>query len=204
MARSLDTTFTSEKNAQTSRPVYIYTVHSFDGTKNLCLTNYDSDIVYNGITYSAFPINHDNIGENNTGEIPSVRVSISNVSRLIQAYLETYELRRKKVTIRMIWANQLADTDAYTDDIYYIDSYTADQNNVVFTLKSKFDLMGLELPGRKFSRNNCSWVFKGAECKYAGSESSCVKTLTRCRELSNTVNYGGVPGVPSKRIFGSW
>ena len=129
------------------------------------------------------------------------------MSRLIQAYLEddeTYTFRGKKVTIKRVWRDQLGDGDAYTDDVYYIDSYSADQNNVTFTLTSKFDVLDVELPARKYSRNYCAWKFKSTECGYAGTETVCNKTLTRCRVLENQLRFGGFPAVPSKRIYGGW
>jgi len=200
--RNIDTTFKTEKNKQENRPVFLYTVYNYDGEgNNLYFAEYDQDVVYNGITYQKFPITHEYIAENTQGEIDAVKVKLANISRLIQAYLEQYDFRGKKVSIKMVWADQLDDPDAYIEDIYYIDSITADQDNVEFTLTSKFDVLDLELPTRRYSRNYCSWKFKSSECGYTGPETSCNKTLQRCRELGNVKRFGGFPSIPSKRIF---
>jgi len=205
MPRTLDTTFTSEKNKETNQPVFLYIIHEYDGTNNLYLAEYNTDIVYGGISYSSFPISHEFVNENTQGEVVAVKVKVSNVSRLIQAYLEAYDgLRRKKVTIRQVFANQLADADAYTDNVYYIDEIVADQTNVEFNLTSKFDILDITLPYRVYSRNYCGWKFGSTECGYSGSETTCDKTLTRCRVLENQERFGGFPSVPSKRIFASW
>jgi len=201
MPRDLSNTFRTEKNKQTNKPINLYTIKEYDGAADLRFAEYDSDVTYLGDVYSKFPLTHENISENTQGEIDHVTVTISNISRLIQGYLENYDLRGKKVIIRKVWANQLADPNAYTDSIYYIDSYTADENNVVFTLSSKFDVLDLELPARRYSRNYCSWKFKSSECGYAGVETSCDKTLQRCRELSNQIRFGGFPSIPTRRIF---
>jgi len=201
MPRDLSNTFRTEKNKQTNKPINLYTIKEYDGANDLRFAEYDSDVTYQGDVYSKFPLTHENISENTQGEIDHVTVTVSNISRLIQGYLESYDLRGKKVIIRKVWANQLADPNAYTDSIYYIDSYTADENNVVFTLSSKFDVLDLELPARRYSRNYCSWKFKSAECGYAGAETSCDKTLQRCRELSNQIRFGGFPSIPTRRIF---
>ncbi len=38
----------------------------------------------------------------------------------------------------------------------------------------------------------CRWrVFKGTECTYAGGETWCDRTYTRCVDLGNTANFGG-------------
>jgi lambda family phage minor tail protein L len=205
MPRDIDTTFTSEKNAQTNKPIFLYTVYDYDGNnKNLNFAEYDSDVVYDDITYSAFPITHEVISENISGEIPSVNVTISNISRFLQAHLEAYDFRNKKVSIKQVWADQLADTDAYIEDVYYIDSYTAGEAHVGFVLTSKLDILSVSIPARHYSRNYCQWKFKSTECGYSSSETACNKTLTRCRELSNQERFGGFPAIPSRRIFGGW
>ena len=202
MPRDTNAVFKQEKAKETNQPIFLYTIFDYDGSNDLYWAEYDTDIVYDGITYIRFPIKHDFIGENTQGEIDAVRVTLGNVSRLIQAYLENNDFRGKKVRILQVWANQLADADAYIEDIYYIDSYTADQNNVQFSLTSKFDVLDLELPARKYSRNYCGWKeFKGPECGYSGVETECNRTLARCRELGNQKRFGGFPSIPSRRIF---
>ena len=206
MARTLSSVFKSEKNKKENKPVYLYTIHDYDGnSNNLNLTGYrGDDIMYKDITYTSFPISYEYISENTKGEITGVVVKLSNVSRLIQAYLENYDFRKKKVTIRQAFVNQLNEPDAYIQDVYYIDSYTADSLNVEFKLTSKFDILDVELPFRKFSRNYCSWKFKSSECGYSGGETVCNKTLTRCRQLGNQRRIGSFPAIPSKRIYAGW
>ena len=44
----------------------------------------------------------------------------------------------------------------------------------------------------------CRWkVFKGTECAYAGGETWCDRTYTRCTALLNTANFGGFRWLPS-------
>ena len=200
--RELNDTFKQEKNKAENQPVFLYTIYDYDNAgSNLYFAEYDSDVTYGGITYQRFPLRHEFVSENSKGEINAVKVRLSNVSRLIQAYLENYDFRGKKVSIKMVFANELSDPDAYIEDIFYIDSYTAMQEEVEFTLAGKFDVLSFELPGRRYSRNYCSFKFKSAECGYSGAETSCNKTLQRCRELGNQRRFGGFPAVPSRRIF---
>lgn len=200
--REIDSTFTQEKNKKENQPIFLYTIYDYDGEgSNLYFAGCDVDITYDGVLYTRFPITHEHIGENTKGEIDTVKVTVSNVSRLIQAYLEANDFRGRKVTIMQVWLNKLDDPDASITDTYYVDSYVADQNNASFTLTSKFDVLDLELPARKYSRNYCGFKFKDIECGYSGSETECNKTLQRCRELSNQLRFGGFPSVPSKRIY---
>jgi phage-related protein len=144
--RTVDAAFTTEKNKASNQPIFLYTIYDYDGSStNLYFAEYDTDIKYpaiTGITYIKYPITHDYVSENTSGEIDSVKVRISNVSREIQAYLETYDLRGKKVVIKIVFANQLADADVYLNDTYYIDSYTADQQVIEFTLSGKMEVWG--------------------------------------------------------------
>jgi lambda family phage minor tail protein L len=201
MPRDLSNNFRIEKNKSANKPINLYLIEKYNGTDDLRLAEYDSDVTYAGDLYTRFPITHENISENTQGEVDQVSVTLANISRIIQGYLESYDLRGKKVIIRKVLADNLSDPSARTDFIYYIDHYTADEKNVTFVLSSKFVVLDLELPGRRFSRNYCSWKFKSSECAYAGVESTCNKTLQRCRELSNQLRFGGFPSIPSRRIF---
>ena len=101
----------------------------------------------------------------------------------------------------MVFADQLADTSAYVEHIYYIDTYTADEKVVTFSLTSLLDVLQVTLPCEKFLRNQCRHTFKSSECGYSGGETECNKTLQRCRELDNNSRYGGFPSIPIRRIW---
>lgn len=201
MPRIINDTFKTEKAKPENAPIFLYILEKYDGTNDLYFAGYDDDITFQNILYMKFPISHEFIGENNQGQIDQVKVRLGNISRLIQSYLEQYDLRGKKVTIRMVWADQLLDPDAYMDDVFYIDSYTADQNTVEFTLTSNFDVLGVDLPSRRYSRNFCTWKFKSSECGYVGVEITCNKTKQRCKQLNNYKRFGAFPSVPMRKIF---
>lgn len=193
--------FLKEKNKLENQPVFLYTLYDYDGSNDLHFAEYDVDIVFNGITYTKFPITHEFTSENAQLEIDQVRVSVSNVNRLIQTYIEQYDLRGKKVDIMLVWADKLAQTSNYLKNTYHIDSYSANEQSVSFVLSSRFDVLDLKLPKRLFNRNYCSWAFKGTECAYAGVETTCDKTLQRCRVIGNELRFGGFPSIPSRNIF---
>jgi lambda family phage minor tail protein L len=201
MTKTTDTTFKGEKNLLENRPIHLFTVHDYDGAShNLNYAEYQTAVTYDGVTYDPFPITFDGIKENNQGQIDSVSVKVGNISRLIQGYLETYDLRGKKVTIITVWASQLGDSNANIKDIFYIDSYSANEDEVNFTLTTKFDVLNVQLPQRRFLRSYCQWKFKGAECGYSGGETSCKKTKTDCKEnKDNYERFGGFPSINPKR-----
>jgi len=199
---TLDSTFKSEKNKSSNQPIYLYSIEDYNGSVDLNLAEWDTDITYDGVTYTKFPIKHDEIGENSQGEIDNFRVTVSNVNRIIQAYLEGYDLRGKKVTITLVWANQLADLDANIKFIYYIDNYTATQDTVEFVLSSKYDIIDLTLPNGIYNRNYCRWKFKSTECGYTGAQTTCDKRKATCKTtMSNIARFGGFPSVPTGRLY---
>jgi lambda family phage minor tail protein L len=200
--RTLDAAVIAEKNKQENQPIHLFTVYDYDGAgTNLYLAQYDTNITFNGIEYRRFPVSFDGIGENNQGQINTVVLKVSNISREIQAYLELYDWRGKRVDITLVWGNQLADPDAKMTDTLYIDSYAADEENAEFTLSTKFDVLDFTLPGEKYLRNNCRWKFKSTECGYAGAETTCNRTFIRCQVLGNRLRYGGFPSIPINRIY---
>ena len=199
--RTLDSDFVLEKNKQENKPIFLYTIYDYDGSTDLFLTNYNENVTFDSQEYTAFPIIHEFTSENTQGQVDSVRLTLGNVSRLMQAHLEANDFRGVKVEIKQVFADVLEDADAYIKHVYYVDSYTADQLSVEFILTSKFDVLEVELPARKFSRNTCSWKFKSTECGYAGAETECNKTLARCRVLENSSRFGAFPSVPSRQIY---
>jgi lambda family phage minor tail protein L len=202
--KSISSGFKSGKNSLTKRPTWLYIVENYDGNgTNLNLAEKDKDIIYSGITYQAAPMRHEEIGENSAGEVDTIRISVSNVNRIMEARLWLYDLRGKKVTIRLVWADRLNDPDAHLDFVYYIDTYTSNETTVEFTLAPKFDLLDIELPLERYSRNYCRYRdFKGEECGYTGAETTCDRRKSTCKNIMNNVaRFGGQPGTPSGRIY---
>jgi len=201
MPRDVNATFKAEKAKKENAPIFLYVLKEYNGADDLNFAGFDQDVTFAGTVYTRFPIKHEFVAENNQGQIDQVKITLANVSRLIELYLEQYDFRGKKVIIRTVWADQLSDPDAYIDDVFYIDNYTADQSNVEFTLTGKFDVLGVDLPARRYARNYCVWKFKSAECGYAGAELTCDKTQQRCKQLGNYQRFGGFPSVPTRRIY---
>lgn len=202
--KNLDSVFITEKNKQTINPIRLYTLWDYDGLgTNLYFAEYTSDVLFDGITYSKFPIKLNSVSEKTGGEVDEVQIILSNVSREIEALLQNpiYSFRKKKVTITYVFADQLDDPDCKYEEVFYIDYYETTAQTATFILSSKLDVYEAKLPGRVVTRTHCSWVFKGTECKYGGAESACNRTLQRCRELQNTTNYGGFPSAGGRRMF---
>ncbi len=153
------------------------------------------DITWNGEDWIAFPFEIDNIGEPARGELPSVSLRVSNVSRAIQGYVELSDGGvDADVKVIVINGGDLAFSTPYIELDFRVSSTSVDENWVTFNLTS-IDTWSRTFPKNKVIKNYCSYKFKGLHCGYAGVETECNRTLTRCRELNNSERYGGFPGV---------
>jgi len=199
--------FRNETRKRATQPIFLYTIYDYDGAgNNKYFAAYHTNIKFGDddpqIEYIKFPITHDQITENTKGEIDTVKVQLSNIARYVEYYLQNYDLRGKKVSIKMVFFNLLDDPDAFVEFSNYIDSYRSNVKDVVFSLVSKFDILGVTIPLRMFIKSHCQWLFaspairalgKGSECGYTGSEETCNLTRSRCRELLNQRRFGAYP-----------
>lgn len=203
MSRTITQAFRTEKDKKANAPIYLYELEYGVGEVAwLYFAEYDTNITYAGHTYNKFDISHSDLGENIEGEIDVFRITIGNISREIQYYIENTDgMRGKQVKIKQVFANLLDDANSYIEDIYYIDAVAANEKIIEFTLTSKLDVFGIVLPSRRLTRGHCAWVFKSTECGYAGAGTTCDLSLARCRVLENTERYGAFPGIPGYRIL---
>ena len=223
MTRSIidNAAFIAEKNAKVNGPIWLYNIELVPGSTayDIKMAEWDTDITYKGLVFVKYPITHDGISENSSGEIDSLNVTISNVSREMSAYIEANDgLRGLKVTIWQVFKNLLADTHAYIEDVFWIDSCGYNQQAATFVLKGKIDLVNITIPTRKFSRDYCQFTYKGYGCWEwsdsgdpgsalvasatftAGSPDTCNHRILDCERHCNQARFGAFPGIPSRRV----
>jgi len=217
MVRELDAEFLEQAESEANKPITLYEVNIVEaGTVAsggeapsaqvatvVRLAQYDSDVVFGGATYTAYPAMRSTISNNNSGKIVGITITVGNISREWSAYIANYDIRGNLVRVRLVFSDTISDSDAYLDDVFYIDTYSANATSVTISCKSKLDIMDAVVPNRDFSRETCPWVYKGdsGECKYAGTLATCDRSLdgkNGCRAHGNAINYGGFPGIPSR------
>jgi len=194
----------------------IYYYHA--GTNEL-----SQNIVFDGKTYSAVPIEVDGFAVTTKGTLPRPSMKIANANNAITSLLNSYnplqaEVRRIRTCKKFLDAvnfssgtNSSADPSALFGGGYeswYIDRVATENINVVeFELVGKLDLTNLRLPGRQVVEH-CPWVYKGNQCGYKqvsnASEDQCAKNLRACElrfpkgegigPKDNLLPFGGFPG----------
>ena len=169
-----------------------------------------NDVVFNGITYTRFPIEADGFQRAGNGQQARPKIRIANIDGLIGALSrERQDLVKTKVIRRRTFmkyldavnftggVNPTADpTAALDDEIWYIDRKSSENKIFIeWEMVSALDLEGLMLPKRQCVQNVCTWQYRSSECSYAGgavankndvvtsvlSEDDCGKRLTSCQ-----------------------
>lgn len=159
----------------------LYRFHAGVNLKN------NGDVVWNGNTYLQFPIEADGFEYSGNGQLPRPKIRVSNILSTITTLLLTLPsglegavVTRIRTLARYIDAvNFPGDVNPYgTPDptaefpreVYYVDRKSIETRDVVeFELAASFDLAGVRAPKRQCISNICQWVYRSAECGYAGN-----------------------------------
>ena len=139
------------------------------------------------------------------GEVPSLDLKLPNAGRIISKYLRDYHEYLKTngfegneipvtfyiVPYKLILADENCDA-AQSFTVEYM-SAKIQGGDATLTLGG-LNIFNMYFPNLTISPS-CNWEFKKEICAYAGTETSCNKTLRRCRELGNSARFGGHMGV---------
>jgi lambda family phage minor tail protein L len=143
-----------------------------------------ANVVWQGNTYNAFPIEASGFEFNGKGQLPRPTLRVANVTSLLGALVRSYQdlvgckLTRKRTLLKYLDAvnfpgatNPTADPSAaMPDDVYFIDRKSTENKLLIeFELAAAFDLSGVRLPRRFIVQNVCQWRYRGGECGYTGS-----------------------------------
>ena len=143
-----------------------------------------SNIVFNGVTYSAAPVQVKGFNKTTKGTLPRPTFSVANADNAITNLLLLYnplnaELKRIQTCKKFLDAvnftsgtNSTADPTAIfqTDDIWYVDRVASETPDIVtFELTGKINIQNLRLPKRQIVEH-CPWLYKGTQCGYKGSK----------------------------------
>ncbi len=167
------------------------------------------------------------VGDNVRSSIGSQEATIQSIDPTTDTIYLSNTLSAGTLTnSRLYIINPEADSESYIQDTFKIDQLESLSDHVAtFGLVSWLQYFKIVAPKRKYYKNTCQWVYKGAECQYPGpgglpipgttptlysntnpiaannqvAASSigdvCSKSLTACKLRNNSIHYGGFPGV---------
>lgn len=192
--------FKLRKNAQLVRPIFLYDIE-YDkvASRWLYYTSWPTRITFDGVQYTPYVINHGNINETLSGKINKLTLTIGNVNKTLQYYLDHYDgLKECKVIITMVFYEELDNPACYDRQAYFVEQSSSNKKIATLTLGSDLDVLNVTLPRRKFFRTYCLFKFGDDDCGYVGSETTCNRSLQRCEELNNVSRFGNFPAIPMK------
>ena len=166
--------------------------------------------------YTKFPFNLQ-ITTTDGGQIPQLELEVSNITRLIQPYLEDLDgaiNSTVKITIahvNAVTSTVIGNVIDYADliQVYDVIGTQCNSNWVKFILGSPSPLRQ-PFPPDKYLAQHCAWQFDTAttpspECNYRVSgdglaKTTCKRTYTDCVNHGNTERYGGFFGLQTGGI----
>ena len=174
-------------------------------TITIRIVNNPDDIVFGGNTFTAFPFKIDTITESQKGELPSIKLTLSNVDRVIEGYIEQDPDLGSgwSVHIDIVHESALTNSTAEITYDFVTTSVTSDAKSAVFTCGLRNPLRE-QFPRVRMLPNACQNTFKKGGCTYAGADTECAKTLSACRQKfpnASKIPFLGFPGIPGQDIY---
>jgi lambda family phage minor tail protein L len=170
-------------------------------TSHIRLARNTDDVVFGGNTYSAFAFEVGEVQSGGDGRITGVNVRVANPARALQPYLEQYDgLIGCSVTLTVVHAGNLAADHSELALTWDVVAAAPAADWIDFTLGAVNPLRR-RFPLLMAAPRSCPWIFKGAECGYAGAATACDRTLDDCSTLANTARFGGRPGITGAPRF---
>ena len=178
--------------------------------------NANGEVVWAGNSYLRFPVEADGFSYSGKGTLPRPTLRIANLTGTITALLLTLpnglegaKVTRLRTLARYLDAvnfpgnvNPLGTPDPtalFPSEVYHIDRKASENRDVIeFELAAAFDLANVRAPKRQCIDNICQWVYKSAECSYAGALPTCSKTLDDCKShfgATAELPFGSFPGI---------
>ena len=171
-----------------------------DNITKLYLVHNTEDIIYQSRTYTKFPFQIELPSSRSKGQLPNWTIRVSNVTRILESYLEQFKgLNGTKIKMRIVNAGYLTVDHSELETDLEVLSSMSDAEWVTFICGGP-NFLNQVFPAIRYISGSCRWKkdFKGAECAYTGSATSCDGLLTTCRSYNNSRRWVGYPGLASK------
>ena len=169
----------------------------------------EGDLVWQGQTYTRFPVKADGFKQSATGALPRPTLTASNINGYLAALARAYggfagcKLTRTRTFARSLDAVNVPGGNAQADptqhlppEIWFVDRKSnEDAQTMTFEIASSLDLVAVKLPRRQYIQNACTWVYRSADCGYTGgpvadaggnptsdpARDACGKQLSDCK-----------------------
>lgn len=141
-----------------------------------------TDLVWQGLTYTAFPLEASGFEQKANGGLPRPTLRTSNVEGTLGALVAQYrdlvgcKVTRRRTLLMYLDASNFASGNPtanpnahFPDDVFFIDRKSKENAQIIeFELAAASDCHGVLLPNRSIVAGSCMWTYKGTECGYSG------------------------------------
>ncbi|MDP8268263.1 MAG: hypothetical protein P9L97_05990 [Candidatus Tenebribacter davisii] len=86
-------------------------------------------------------------------------------------------------------------------NVFSIIGCTVSSGSMINLTLGSENLINRMCPEHRYLKNHCRFYFKDEFCKYSGTETSCNRSLDRCKVLGNMLNFGGFPGIGQSGVI---
>lgn len=192
--RTLDPSILTAMNrGVTETPFYlICTIDT--GTERVRITNAAETVTFGGNDYAPYPFRLDDRSEAGDGELPTARLTFANIPRNTEAgqYLSDWIdknalVKDLRVTLSVVFGNNTVRSDTY-------EVGTPEVTRSFISLPLVKEGLFSVLVPRQTATIRCMNAYKGADCEYSGTSTSCDKglwTTNGCRAHDNVSNFKG-------------
>lgn len=189
MSRTLSAPIVTEiaKLSATPRTLYYIEIKnkSTGAISILRLTNHDSNLTFQGNTYTTYRIKHSSINTYLKNQTDNCNISIDNVDKAMSAYFATSDFSGQKAEIYKVFldsAGAIIDGHPTTDDKIlqftgFMDRPKITESVITLRIVNAFDRSQSYTPWRRFTVK-CNWDFCGEECGYNSGNGKARGTAT--------------------------
>lgn len=168
-------------------------------------------ITFRGNVYSPFPVSHTETKLDDRGNLPTVDLTVSNVSRELMSTLNSHDgLVGQPVRIILTHDLTIVTGQSIWEHNYKVIKTTA-TDKIVSVKLGDLNLYDVKVPAQKMMRYYCRHQYQDAYCGYAVDPShenylsTCDKTLggtNGCRTHGRSEAYAGIPVLHPERFGG--
>jgi len=200
VSKDISTTLETASQEQEISTRTLVTIYLDEATQRF-IANDNQDLQYNGNTYLAASIEIGDVESTTDAKVEQVELTLTNKWLEWASYFATVgnKMNGKRCTIEEVFLD-------YPDEesIWVFNGKLSGPHMTVSELKVNVvrSMINFEAEGPLMDYDpNCQYrKFKDERCQYAGTETICDMTPTRCFELGNILNFGGHPSVAREMV----
>lgn len=198
MPVTISSEYIIEKNKLNSNGAWLILLRiNIEGEDPIYLVGNNEDITWNGNLWKSFYFKLGDNTESKDGDLPTVDLTVHDISKRLVPLLAQYTgAVGAEATVYIVHSSYLNLTSpAFEDYFDIVDTSIVASRIVTFKLGSE-NLYNYRCPTDMYLKDHCRFrEFKGPECQYSGSASSCDRTFKTCISYGNQRRFGGFPGL---------